>query len=71
MVVEMKVRPSDRVRHAASVRILERLVWLAEDVGEVQEFVIGERVRPKVVLIPTPPPSAAESKVPASPSMPR
>ena len=70
VTLEMQVRISDSVRHAASVRILERLVWLVEGVGEVQMFDSRERLRPKVVLVPIPPPSAAESCVPAPPHMP-
>lgn len=72
VTIETKVGTGDRVGHAASVRILERLVWLVDGVGEVQVFDIGERVRPKVVLVPIRPSSdAAGSTVPAPPPMPR
>jgi hypothetical protein len=70
VTVEMKIRTSDRIGHARSVGILERLVSLAEGVGEVQLLDIGERVRPRVVLVPIPQPPSAQSSVPASPQMP-
>jgi hypothetical protein len=70
VTVEMKIRTSDRIGHARSVGILERLVSLAEGVGEVQLLDIGERVRPRVVLVPIPQPPSAQSSVPASPKMP-
>jgi hypothetical protein len=69
VTVEMKTRTSAQVAHARSVEILQRLVWLVEGLGEVQLLDIGERVRPKVVLVPIPPPSA-ESGVPGFPSKP-
>lgn len=54
-------------RHA--LRILDRLVWLAEGVGEVQLFETGDHVGPRVVLAPISPPSGeAGSPVPAVPS---
>jgi hypothetical protein len=71
VAIEMRFKAGDQLTRAASVRILEKLVWLAEGVGEVQQIDIGESVRPKVVLIPVQPPSAAESPVPVSPRMPR
>jgi len=70
VTVEMTVRTNDRGAHAASMRILQRLVWLVEGVGEVQMFDIREQMRPKVVLVPIPPPSAAESSMPCSPDCP-
>ena len=54
VTVEMAVTTGDR-RHA--LRVLDRLVWLAEGVGEVRLFDAGEQVRPKVVLAPISPPS--------------
>jgi len=72
VTVEMAVRTSNRARHAASVKVLDKVVALVEGVGEVQTFDTGEWVRPKVVLVPVSPPSAAAgSTVPASPRMPR
>ena len=68
--VEMKFRTSDPAEHARSVEILQRLVWLAEGVGKVQELDFGERVRPRVVLVPIPPAPPAEPSVPGSPRMP-
>ena len=66
VMVEMAVRTGDR-RHA--LKVLDRLVWLAEGVGEVRLFDTGEHVRPKVVLAPICPPSGeAGSPVPAVPS---
>ena len=50
VTVEMKIRTSDRMGHARSVGILERLVSLAEGVGEVQLLDIGERVRPRAQI---------------------
>jgi hypothetical protein len=66
VTVEMKVRTSDAAGHARSVEILQRLVWLAEGVGKVKVLDVGERVRPKAVLVPIPPPPVAESGVPVS-----
>ncbi len=51
VTVEMAVRPSNRSRHAAAVSVLRRLIELVEGVGEVQSLDIGERIRPKVVLV--------------------
>jgi hypothetical protein len=70
VTVEIRVRTNDVAGHARSVEILQRLVWLAEGVGKAQVLEIGERVRPKVVLVPIPPPPSTESSVPASPRMP-
>lgn len=59
VTVEMAVRTSDSARHGASVKVLNRLVKLVEGVGEAQVFDTGERVRPKVVLLPISPPPPA------------
>jgi hypothetical protein len=68
VAVEMTVRTGDRSKRAVSVKVLGRLVELIEGVGEVQAFDIRERVRPKVVLVPIPPPpTAAESTMSAFP----
>ena len=53
------------------MKVLERLVELVEDVGEVLRFDIGDRVRPKVVLVAVQPPSdATGSPVPDFPRVP-
>jgi hypothetical protein len=66
VMVEMAVRKGDRKN---ALTVLNRLVWLAESVGEVRLFDTGEQGQQIVLLAPISPPSGeAGSPMPAVPS---